>query len=199
VVDVSESRIGDTAYFDALMKEIESGGREAFAYYLLNMDVTGFVPLRDTPKNNAAKREMIRRSINPFDARKWIEECCLTRRLIGWEIRTPQEFHDLDQPWPGPPRRNSRAEVDDDKWTQWVAGAEYPFNVFSYAYKEWQKGVKSPVAPQPTPIASLGEVLANAGFDLARTNASRLRVLPDPDVCLAGLYNPKPQPAPAPS
>jgi Family of unknown function (DUF5906) len=195
VVDVSESKIGDPAYFDALMKEVESGGREAFAYHLLNMDVTGFVPLRDTPKNNAAKREMIRRSINPFDARKWIEECCLTRQLIGWEIRTPQEFHDLDLPWPGPSRRNSRA--DDDRWTQWVTGAEYPFKAFAYAYKEWQKGVKSPVAPIPTPIGSLGEVLGNAGFEAARTGTgARMRVLPDPEVCLANLYNPKPQSAP---
>ena len=75
---VSEHRIGDTAYFAALMHEIETGGREAFAHYLLNLDVSGFVPLRDVPKDNSAKRDLIRLSINPFDARKWIEDCCET-------------------------------------------------------------------------------------------------------------------------
>jgi hypothetical protein len=165
VLDVSESKVGDADYFAALHKEIENGGREAFAHHLLNLDVTGFVPLRDVPKNNAAKREMIRRSINPFDARKWIEECCVTRQLIG-----------------------DRAG---DGWAPFKTGAEHAFHVLSNAYTEWQKGVKSPVAPEPTPLGALGEILNCAGFRLKRTEKARLRVLPDPDDCLATLFEPK--------
>jgi hypothetical protein len=170
VLDVSEHRVGDTDYFNTLIEEIENGGREAFAHRLLNMDVSGFVPLRDVPKDNDAKRGMIERSINPFDARKWIEECCITGQLIG--------------------------DRTGDRWTPWKAGDEYAFNVLSNAYTEWQKGVKSPVRPDPTRIGSLGEVLTIAGFKATRTRAERRRVLPDPDKCLEELFkSAKPTPA----
>ena len=188
VLDVSEHRVGDNDYFADLMHEIENGGREAFAHHLINLDVTGFVPLRDVPKNNAAKREMIRRSINAFDARKWIEECCITRQLIGSAIRHRDHDYDPDVPW----RIDRRTETNDDRWAEWVTGEEYPFHVFSNAYREWQKGVKSPVAPEPTPIGSLGEVLTNAGFGLRRDKKARYRVLPDPDDCLEQLYDLQP-------
>jgi hypothetical protein len=42
---------------------------------LLTRDVSSFVPWRDCPKNNSAKKDMIRHSVNPYDARKWIEDC----------------------------------------------------------------------------------------------------------------------------
>ena len=82
-LNVSEHRVGDTAYFASLMHEIENGGREAFAHHLLNMDVSDFVPLRDVPKDNVAKQDLIRFSINPYDARKWLEDCCETNCVIG--------------------------------------------------------------------------------------------------------------------
>jgi len=47
VLRPSERRVGDAPYFAALAKEIENGGREAFADYLLNLDVSDFVPSRD--------------------------------------------------------------------------------------------------------------------------------------------------------
>jgi hypothetical protein len=189
VLDVSESRIGDTSYFAALMEEIENGGREAFAHYLLNLDVVGFVPLRDVPKNNAAKREMIRRSINPYDARKWLEDCCVTRQLIGHvrpRYRTP---YDDDLPWP---RTSGDSQNETDTWAEWVAGDEYPFHVLANAYTRWQRDVKSPVRSDPTPVGSLGEALSKAGFEKGRSKTSRNRVLPDPDECLKRLYDDTP-------
>jgi hypothetical protein len=171
VLNVSEHRVGDTGYFDDVLKELENGGREAFAHYLLNLDVSGFVPLRDVPKNNDAKREMIKRTINPYDARKWLEECCVTGQLIGARTGDP-----------------------DLQWTAWTRGAEHPFNVLSNAYTEWQKGVKSPVRPEPTPIGSLGEALTHAGFGEKRTSTERRRVLPDPETCLERLYKLKSDP-----
>ena len=193
VLDVSEHRVGDNDYFADLMHEIENGGREAFAHHLINLDVTGFVPLRDVPKNNSAKREMIRRSINPFDARKWIEACCVTRQLIGARepIVNDDPVEAMRRSMIGAPTPTS-AGTRPDGWTEWVVGKEYLFHVFANAYTEWQKGVKSPVAPEPTPIGSLGEVLTNAGFGLKRDKKARYRVLPDPDDCLDQLYDLKP-------
>ena len=183
VLDVSESKVGDSAYFIALMREIENGGREALAHRLLNMDVTNFVPLRDTPKNNDAKQEMIRRSINPFDARKWLEECCISRQLIGSML--------ADDPAYAMYASSSFGPTKPEGWTEWVAGKEYYFHVFINAYTAWQRDVKSPVRPEPTSKVSLGEVLTNAGFGSRRDSKSSIRVLPDPDECLAALFTPK--------
>jgi hypothetical protein len=162
VLDVSEHRVGDTDYFTRLIEEIENGGREAFAHRLLNMDVSGFVPLRDVPKDNAAKREMIRRAINPFDARNWLEACCVSRQIIGYK--------------------------EGEVWANWVTGKEHPFYVFANAYTIWQRDVRSPVRPEPTPIGSLGEVLTNAGFGSKHNKTGSVRALPDPDECLSKLF-----------
>jgi hypothetical protein len=172
VLNVSEHRIGDTNYFGEVLREIENGGREAFAHILLNRDVSGFVPLRDTPKNNDAKREMIRRSINPFDARKWLEDCCLTLQIIG-AIETNDWM-------PGQPA----------KWRKWIPGETIAFYVLANAYTAWQRDVKSPVSPQPTPKGSLGELLNNAGFGRNHNRAGSDRTLPHPEDCLKNLFKP---------
>ena len=170
VINASDHRVGDAAYFNSVLEEIENGGREAFAYYLLNLNVSDFVPLRDVPKNNDAKREMIKHTINPYDARKWIEECCETRQLIGHSL--------LDT-------YGRRTGV----WNAWAHGLEFAFSTLSNAYTNWQASVKAPVRPEPTPIASLGEVLTRAGFGDSRSATERKRTLPDADKCLEKLYN----------
>jgi hypothetical protein len=177
VLKVSECRIGDHDYFAALVGEIENGGREAFAHYLLNRDIADFVPWRHVPKNNAAKDEMIRLSINPYDARKWLDDCCHAERLIG--RRKPFE-KDM---W-GKPIVSENVE-----WAEWREGDEYSFAELSSAYVEWQKTVKSP-APIPTKIGNLGEVLNNAGIEMRREGGtgSRLRYLPNPQTCLEHLW-----------
>ena len=172
VLEASEHRVGDFDYFAKVLKEINNGGREAFAHFLLARDVGKFVPMRDVPKNNAAKYEMIKAAINPYDARKWLEECCLTQQIIGAADTTN---------WiPG--------QV---KWREWSPGLSVPFSALANAYTAWQRDVKSPVSPQPTPKASLGEVLNNAGFGGTHDNKGAIRILPDPDRCLAKLYEPK--------
>jgi hypothetical protein len=141
---VSEHRIGDHAYFADLWREIENGGREAFAHHLLTRDVLSFVPWRDVPKANGVKREMIKLSINPYDARKWLEDCCLAERIIG--------------------------KLDDD---QWFDGREIYYFALRNAYVEWQKTVKTKVAPEPTPVNRLGELLTDAGFGSKRRDDGR--------------------------
>jgi Family of unknown function (DUF5906) len=171
----SEHRVDDTAYFNEVLNELENGGREAFAYYLLNLDVSDFVPLRDVPKNNSAKLEMIKRAINPYGARKWIEECCVTIQIIGYStINTYGQKTNM--------------------WHAWAEDTKHAFSILSNAYTEWQKNVRSPVRPEPTPIGSLGEVLTRAGFGEKRTATERLRILPNPTKCLETLFDPPPGP-----
>lgn len=55
VLDVSEHRKGDHAYFQQIADQINNGGKEALVYELLNRDVTGFNP-RALP-NVASGRE----------------------------------------------------------------------------------------------------------------------------------------------
>jgi hypothetical protein len=160
---ISEHRVGDTQYFTELLHEIERGGREAFAHYLLTMDVSRFVPARDVPKDNAVKQRIIQLSVNPYDARKWIEDCCATERLLG--------------------SRNEHGSC-----MPWTAGEEHPFYVLRNAYVEWQKTVKTRVAPEPTESSALGKVLTQAGFGAKRTSSCMVRTLPDPTLCLDRLY-----------
>ena len=154
---VSEHRIDDAPYFQALAKEIKNGGREAFANYLSNLTFSDFVPWRDIKKDNQAKRDMVRVSINPYDARKRLEDCCHTERLIG--RRHPEGL---------------------DGWAHWEEGAGHSFADLRDAYVEWQKTVRSPVAPKPTK-PRLGEYFTEG------SNRARLRFLPSVEECLDAL------------
>jgi hypothetical protein len=139
--------------------------------------VSDFVPWRHVPKNNAAKDAMIQLSINPYDARKWLDECCHTERLIG--RRKPYE-----KDFSGRPITPENVE-----WIKWHEGDEYSFADLSAAYVEWQKTVKSPVAPIPTKAGNLGEVLTKAGIEMRRSGAKgRMRYLPNPQTCLEHLW-----------
>ena len=42
VLDVSDSRIGDYSYFEAIKQEVQEGSRAALLHYLMNLDLTGF-------------------------------------------------------------------------------------------------------------------------------------------------------------
>ncbi len=161
ILEACPDRVGDTAYFRDLYAEIEGGGREAFMHYLLHLDVSNFIPARDVPKDNAFKEAMIRNSINPYDARKWLEECCRSEMILGYKPINESTF----------------------PWELWHMGQEYPNGIFNTAYTEWQKGVKSSVAPKLTPRNKFGELLTTAGLEL-RINGERRRTLPDPKECL---------------
>jgi Family of unknown function (DUF5906) len=136
VLEVSEEKIGDHQYFAALMDEIAHGGREAFAHYLLNLNVSEFVPWRDVPRENESRGRMIRKSFNPYDARNWLEECARSERFIGFK-------------------------VEGGNWKKWEVlesdGKPFfvPFERLADAYRGWQAGVKSAVSPRPTHTAIL--------------------------------------------
>jgi hypothetical protein len=162
ILEVSPHRAKDYEYFNNLYEEINNGGKEAFLHYLLNTDVSDFCPARDVPLNNEAKAAMIRNSINPYDARKWLEECCRSEMILG--------FKPVD----------SSSKLP---WEPWIKGDEYVNGVFSTAYTEWQKSVKTPVAARPTPANKFGELLNKAGL-IQRNDGQRFRTLPNPVDCL---------------
>lgn len=163
ILEVSPHRAGDTGYFNDLYQEINNGGLEAFMHHLLSLDVSAFIPSRDVPKNNAAKAAMIHSSINQYDARKWLEECCRAELILGYK----------------PVDKDSKFQ-----WERWNTDSEYSNSIFATAYTEWQKGVKSPVAPRPTPSNKFGELLNKVGMEMRIMNGQRWRRLPDPEECL---------------
>jgi len=162
IIEVSPHRAKDSVYFGELYAEIDSGGCAAFMYHLLNLDVKYFVPSRDVPIDNAFKDAMIRNSINPYDARKWLEECCRDEMILG--ARPVDERSKLP-------------------WEIWTKGYEYPNGIFHTAYTEWQKTIRSPVGAKTTQVNKFGELLTKAGLT-QRNEGGRLRTLPDPAVCL---------------
>jgi hypothetical protein len=168
ILEVSPHRAGDSKYFKSLYEEINNGGREAFMNYLLNIDVSAFIPSRDIPKDNAAKEAMIRNSINPFDARKWLEECCRAEMILGYKPI------DKDSQFP---------------WEIWKADTEFVNGIFYTAYSEWKKTVKSPTAPRPTPANKFGELLNKAGITLRIQDSQRWRKLPKPEDCLKSIID----------
>ena len=119
---------------------------------------------------------MIRRSINPFDARKWLEECCVTRQLIGCASR--RSTRELMTPTcrrADKPNRGGR-------WTEWVDGRGIPVPRFRQRLHGMAEGREIAGRPEPTPIGSLGEVLTNAGFGSKRDKKARYRRCPTPTI-----------------
>lgn len=163
ILEVSAHRVKDTEYFAAILDEMNEGGKEAFLHVLLNRDVSHFVPARDVPLDNVFKDNMIRNSINPYDARKWLEACCEAEMILG--------FKPIDK------------ELTECPWEPWQQGQEYINGIFYTAYDEWQKTVRSPIAPRPTAKNNLGKLLTDAGF-IQRSESGRRRTLPDPNECL---------------
>lgn len=74
MLDVSDARVGDHKYFDALVHELSHGGREALLYHLLHLDLTGF-NVRNVPPTGALRSQMAE-SLTGIEA-VWYE--CLVR------------------------------------------------------------------------------------------------------------------------
>ena len=77
VLEVSDDRVGDTAYFDSIVKEMESGGYAAMLHDFLSRDISAF-KVTEIPASealNAQKRE----SLNT-EQRWWMN--CLSRGYV---------------------------------------------------------------------------------------------------------------------
>jgi transcriptional regulator with XRE-family HTH domain len=161
VLRVNEDKIGDVDYFAELYFEIEHGGREAFAHLLIARDVSNFVPKRDVPRKNEERKTQIIESLNPYDARCWLQDCV-----------TPERFLGLETLWDTKP---------------WVPGAEISFGDLLIGYKAWQTKVRSRAAPRPTKSTELGRILTKAKFGTLHTRSGNMRVVPCPEECLEAL------------
>jgi phage/plasmid-associated DNA primase len=58
VLEVSEARKGDRAYFQDLAQEINNGGTEALIHYLLHLDISDFDP-RELPKTGPQEAKLL--------------------------------------------------------------------------------------------------------------------------------------------
>jgi hypothetical protein len=169
ILNCSEHRIGDTVYFEALDAQIKNGGKEAFMHFLMERDVSAFIPQRDVPRDNAEKSDMIRECRNALDIRNWIEDCCRTETIIGKKITL------LD--------KELKTDVD------WVPGMDLTFAEILSAYRNWQSQVKNPVRGEPTGTKKLAQTLKEAGIIKRRERPSRKEFycFPTISTCLSNL------------
>jgi hypothetical protein len=93
VFDVGEAHLGDKSYFQAIVDELNNGGREALLHYLLHFDLSK-VDLRSVPKTAA----LLEQKLHSLDGEQgwWLSvltngelpgninepRCCLRRTLF---------------------------------------------------------------------------------------------------------------------
>ena len=154
VFDIKE-KPRNSAYYSALADQMENGGMEAWANYLLNMDVSNFVPSRDINKDNEAKQDMIMESTNPYDVSKWLEECAEFGKVLGMR----KEYD---------PDGDGRSDDRNDPWEDWVEGDVIRNSVLKNAYMTWQKDIRSRVAPKQPGPKEFGSSLIKYGLATRR-------------------------------
>lgn len=84
VLEVGEKHKQDTAYFDALNRQMENGGLEAFLHFLLTYDISKF-NVREVPKTEALREQQVQ---TMSAAEQWwyerLSEGRLTERDESW-------------------------------------------------------------------------------------------------------------------
>lgn len=92
VIDASAARIQDTAYFGAIIHQMENGGLEALMYHLLSVDLEG-VNLRKIPQTDALADQKLR-SLDSVAT--WLYGCLNNGGIEEAETSSSTYFHD----WP---------------------------------------------------------------------------------------------------
>jgi hypothetical protein len=85
ILDVGEGKKQDTAYFRALFRSMDEGGREALLHFLMTLDISDF-EVRHVPQTEAL-REQKMLSLNG-EEQWWMERLMdgrITRGAPGWE------------------------------------------------------------------------------------------------------------------
>lgn len=150
ILNCSESRCGDFEYFRSIEKQINEGGKEAFAHFIMNRDVSNFLPQRDTPRDNREKRDMGRECLNPADFRKFLEDCCRSGEIVNLDGAL-----------------NSSGQFTYGTVT-WVPGMKLTLPRMSEAYIKWQRGIHSGQKLESTTSREIGLILKKAGFQKGR-------------------------------
>lgn len=97
VLDVSDARQGDTAYFGAIVAQLKDGGYQAMLYDLLHWDISNF-NVRKIPETSAMREQ---KTLSLDATTKWI----LDRLVLGqWLTYRNNEFQDSPHKdlWTGP-------------------------------------------------------------------------------------------------
>jgi hypothetical protein len=91
ILDVSEARKDDTAYFAALAASIEAGGDAAFLHHLLHLDISAFNPrvLPDLGLNQATKRDAKVRGLDSI-SQWWLS--CLEEGTLTLSNSSPYQL-----------------------------------------------------------------------------------------------------------
>lgn len=98
VLDVSDARVGDRAYFSELIRQMEKGGRAALLHDLITMDLSDF-EVRDVPQTTALRDQKIL-SMEPWQG-WWYQKLFDGRILTGdvrWQETVPKDdlYDDYD-------------------------------------------------------------------------------------------------------
>ena len=88
VFNINPVHVGNTRYFDNLIRTFNNGGREALMYYLLHRNISKFNPFK--PLHTKETDEQKELSLNDV-AEFWLEEC-LEENMLPYEevLRTPE-------------------------------------------------------------------------------------------------------------
>ena len=170
ILKVSPRRFGDVAYWDALLKEIENGGVEAFLHDMLTRDVSNFVPLRDVPRDNEEHRAN-KIASNPAAPELWLKDCLDndqwlgSDKLAGWYTADGDKHHGL-----------GALQMYDDlgNCTAKMRGA-----FLNQSYREW--ATKQGRNAQPVTTGTFWKKLSDLGFAENRGNIGRWRDVPARD------------------
>ena len=100
VLDVGEERKQDTAYFRAIRKAMNEGGREALLHYLLAYDLSNF-EVRRVPQTEALRRQ---KELNLDPKLEWLLDIVETGEIPGEYVETS-----------GDPDRRVRPTKDQDR------------------------------------------------------------------------------------
>lgn len=114
-LDVSDQRVGDSAYFTALHTEIANGGIAAWLQELLNTDLTDWHPRHSMPTGNADGEDMKIEGMGST-LKFWLE--CL---MFGYTVPPTMINSDPDQ-----------TGSSDDRWQQSV-----DCEIFYNMYSDW--------------------------------------------------------------
>jgi hypothetical protein len=178
VLDVSEARKGDHAYFAKLVNEIENGGREAFIHELLERDIRKFNP-RILPEMKGHQSTKFDAKVRGADSvTQWWIDC-----LYEGEITATVERESMGQYGARMVRAN------EDLANGWTGEVDVSRDTLYSAYVEWANRLKrrceakTSFGKKLTTLAGIRTV--QKGND--KTGRTRVYVIPPLDAARAAL------------
>ena len=173
VLEASNERVDDIAYFDQLHAHIESGGDTAFIHFLLNeVDLKGFKPRMMPVTSSGVKLENKLRTAD--SATRWWFECLINGEIIGFQQQDSDRFSSVRDP------------LETETWETgsiFIIGA-----IFNESYRKWADLHKLHIETPHSMTRKLKELIGSQFDTRARegsTNWVRGKRIPRLDECRA--------------